>query len=337
MTASMSSATTNTLPTPAHSVNGATSHPSDMPHDASMSEDSPHKRKRALDDMGDRAHKKVHLEDAKLSIEDLHLDVGNKYLLCRTPHPPSFPSTCDDLFEKFNLNGLAAEVAREKPNGEKNALRKTYKGHIKRLGIMGHFDAVRKESSDPAGLMAMLSFPDQEWHIHNVQGRDIQDGLSALTEASLSKAMSMAKGPIPRQIWDSSVLGELVTSVTEGSRQPPSGKPTAPNTPAAAVTPAFMARVKLQGATDPQVQKMQAGLLGPAAARAAVGKNLKKRGFGDGGFEGYSEGFQDDGEAGYSTGEDRSGQKRRKKNPGNGQPQSGPMRQNGFGPPAVGA
>lgn len=71
---------TNTLPTPAHSVNGSTSQ-----LDAAMADDSPHKRKRTIDDVGgDRLQKKVHLEDCKLGIEGLHLDVGEKYLLCQT-------------------------------------------------------------------------------------------------------------------------------------------------------------------------------------------------------------------------------------------------------------
>jgi len=49
-----------------------------------MGGDSPHKRKRDVDDMGSRAQKKVHVEDRNLGIDDLHLDVGEKYLLCRT-------------------------------------------------------------------------------------------------------------------------------------------------------------------------------------------------------------------------------------------------------------
>lgn len=54
-------------------------------------DDSSNKRKRATEDNGDRDRKKAHLEDtSKLRIEDLHLDVGEKYLLCRTRKAP-FP------------------------------------------------------------------------------------------------------------------------------------------------------------------------------------------------------------------------------------------------------
>ena len=88
MTSSVAS-TTTTLPTPAHSVNGS-SLPSEMAHETVMGEDSPPKRKRAADDTGYRAQKKVHVEDRKFGIDDLHLDVGEKYLLCRTRKAPFY-------------------------------------------------------------------------------------------------------------------------------------------------------------------------------------------------------------------------------------------------------
>lgn len=48
-----------------------------------MTDDSPkNKRKRSAEDIGDRVPKKVHIEDPKLGIDDLHVDVGAKYLLC---------------------------------------------------------------------------------------------------------------------------------------------------------------------------------------------------------------------------------------------------------------
>lgn len=80
--------TTTTLPTPAHSVNGS-SLANDMSFtDIVMGENSPQKRKRTADDVGDREQKKVHIEDRKLGIDDLHLDVGEKYLLCRSRKAP---------------------------------------------------------------------------------------------------------------------------------------------------------------------------------------------------------------------------------------------------------
>jgi hypothetical protein len=48
------------------------------------------KRKRDLEDHGDREQKKVHVEDSRIRIEDLHLDVGKKYSLCRSRKAPFF-------------------------------------------------------------------------------------------------------------------------------------------------------------------------------------------------------------------------------------------------------
>lgn len=54
-----------------------------------MGEDTLNKRKRSIDDSGDREHKKTYIEDSRIGIEDLHLDVGQKYLLCQTRKAPS--------------------------------------------------------------------------------------------------------------------------------------------------------------------------------------------------------------------------------------------------------
>ena len=200
----------------------------------------------------------------------------------------------------FDLTGLAAEVAREKPNGEKNALRKTYKGHIKRLGVAGHFDVQKKEEGAPSEIMEFMQVPELEWNVHFVKGREISDGLSETTLASLGRAMTMAKGPISKSIWDTSVLGELAPSSGD-SKVSSSAKPTAPNTPSAS-TPAALGRPKSQ--------------LPPGHDPNRPRRNIKKRTYGDSSYEGYGEGFPDDDtgvETGYSTGEGEGGQKRRKK------------------------
>lgn len=202
----------------------------------------------------------------------------------------------------FGLEDLAAEVAREKPNGEKNALRKTYKGHIKRLGVAGHFDVQKKKEDAPSDFMAMLQVPDLEWNVHQVKGREIGDGLSEATVSSLGRAMTMSKGPVARSIWDGSVLGDMGPPNTGDTSKPAApSKSTAPNTPAA-TTPSAMDRARGNAApgTDP---------LRPR-------RNIKKRTYGDSSYEGYGEGFPDDdggADTGYSTGEGEGGQKRRKK------------------------
>ena len=201
----------------------------------------------------------------------------------------------------FDLVGLAAEVAREKPSGEKNALRKTYKGHIKRLGVAGHFDVQKKQDGAPSDLMSMLQVPELEWNVHQVKGREIGDGLSDTTLSSLGRAMTMSKGTISRSVWDASVLGELAPASGDPSKAASATKPTTPNTPSGS-TPAMPARAKLQGP--------------PGHDPARPKRNIKKRGYGDSSFEGYGEGFPDDDggvDTGYSTGEGEGGQKRRKK------------------------
>ncbi|KAI0454563.1 Rox3-domain-containing protein [Xylaria acuta] len=304
MNTSMTS-TAASLPTPAHSVNGSNLL-LDNSQDTAMTDVSSNKRKYSFDETGAHAHKKVHLDDPrKIGIQDLHLDVGEKYLLCRTPHSISSPRMSEDLFEKFGLTGIAAEVARTKPNGEKNALRKTYKGQIKTLGLSGHFDVVKKEQS---AFMELLMVAEEDWQNRAVSGKDIERGFSSAHQSNLTRATTLARGQIPKALWDSSVLGDLApghASKKTSSEQVP--RATAPSTPALSATGAT------QKANKP---------LAPQLDRAR--RLGKKRSYQDTSFEGYGEGYDDD-TGGYSTGDgdDRSNKlKRRKQNP-NGPPLSG--------------
>lgn len=238
----------------------------------------------------------------------------------------------------FGLTDIAATVARTLPNGEKNAIRKTYKGHIKKLGVNGHFDVVKKEPGEEDSFAQILAMPEQEWGVHFVKGKEVEDGLSPAVQSNLVRAMTMAKGSIPKQVWDSAVLGELApANVVAAGQKPPSAKPTAPSTPAGisagsavVLTPGnpapargvlsknSVATAATNAAAIGASQQAQAA----AAAREAERpkRNIKKRTYGDTSFEGYGEGFMDDDldggldADGYDTGEgldDR--QKRRKK------------------------
>lgn len=297
MTASMTS-TAASLPTPAHSVNG--SHLLlDNSHDIAMMGVSSNKRKNSFDDTGAREHKKVHLDDPrKIGIQDLHLEVGEKYLLCKNPSSVSSPRLSEDLFDLFDLTGIAAEVARTKPNGEKNALRKTFKGQIKTLGLVGHFEITKKE---PSPFMEMLMVAEEDWQNRVVSGRDIERGFTASCQSNLTRAMTVSRGQIPKSLWDSSVLGDMAPSNAPkktASDQVP--RATAPNTPALSATGAAQ---KSSKALAPQLDRNRR--LG------------KKRSYQDSSFEGYGEGYDDD-TGGYSTadGDDRSSKlKRRKQNP----------------------
>ncbi|KAI0004026.1 Rox3-domain-containing protein [Xylariaceae sp. FL0662B] len=293
---SMTSITT-ALPTPAHSVNGS-GQLADMAHDVTMADDYSHKRKYPFDDTG-HVQKKVHLEDTrKIGIENLHMDVGEKYLLCRTRHSGSVPRMSDDLFEKFGLTGIAASVARTKPNGEKNALRKGYKGQIKSLGLSGHFDAVKKESFAEDSFMALINHPEDDWLNREVRGKEVEGGLPHSCLANLSRATTMAKSaPLQKPLWDSSVLGDLASGiVSKKTGQDQAARQTAPGTP---VTSAL-------GVTPKPTKP-----LAPQADRARrIGK---KRSYQDSSFEGYGEGYDDEtGGSSTGDGDDRSKLKRRK-------------------------
>jgi hypothetical protein len=201
----------------------------------------------------------------------------------------------EDLFEKFGLTGIAAEVARTKPNGEKNALRKTYKGQIKTLGLSGHFDVVKKE---PSEFMELLMTAEEDWQNRVVSGKDIERGFSAIVQSNLTKATTMARGQIPKPLWDSSVLGDLAPGLASkkmNSDQVP--RVTAPGTPA-------LSAVSI-------AQKSNKPLVSQVDRARRLGK---KRSYQDSSFEGYGEGYDDD-TGGYSTGDgdDRSSKLKRRK------------------------
>ncbi|KAI1171474.1 mediator of RNA polymerase II transcription subunit 19 [Nemania sp. FL0916] len=291
--------TATSLPTPAHSVNGS-SLPLDGSQDTAMTDVSSNKRKNSFDDTWAHGRKKVHLEEPraedlrKIGIHDLHLDVGPKYLLCRNPNPMSSLGMSEDLFERFGLTGIAAEVARTKPNGEKNALRKTYKGQIKNLGLSGHFDVVKKE---PSAFMDLLMIPEEDWQNRVIAGKDVERGFTSAQQSNLTKAVTLARGQIPKAIWDSSVLGDLApTHAPKKTNSDTIPRATAPGTPALSAT----------GTTQKPNKS-----LAPQLDRAR--RLGKKRSYQDSSFEGY-EGYDDD-TGGYSTadGDERSSKLKRRK------------------------
>lgn len=229
----------------------------------------------------------------------------------------SFPNVTEDLFELFGLTDIAAEVAREKPNGEKNALRKTYKGHIKRLGVMGRFEPVEKDWEEPKETPADEQQDGDESAMqakkleppyfgfgkittqHDAdfwRGRQhLMSGWTREAKAAEHRAVAMAKGAIPVKIWDSSVLGDMTPAGADAKQG--AGTKTAPGTPLGA-----------HGAAAGSKPKLVGGVQAPGVVRPQ--RVNKKRGYGDSSFDGYGDGFLDDG---YSTGDGEGGQKRRKK------------------------
>lgn len=154
----------------------------------------------------------------------------------------------------------------------------------------------------PDGFLAMLNCPEQLFQDQFVRGHELENGLRPETRANLPKAVSMARGVVPKSLWDSSVLGDL------GPAGAAKHRTTAPSTPNPVATPAAVPMAQARGK-----------LLTQQGAQAAVRpqRNLKKRSYGDNSFEGYGEGFPDDdtGGDGYATGDGDPGAKRRKKVP----------------------
>jgi hypothetical protein len=200
--------------------------------------------------------------------------------------------------------------------------------------LSGQFDSVKKEFEAPDTLFSMMIQPQEEWDMQFGRGGDISQGIPEAAMANLGKAMTMARGIVPKEIWNPNVLGEV-------------------NSTSSAET----AKMVYNGVKTPVPQ-------GAAVARASQGdgprpkRNVKKRTYGDSSFEGYGEGYVDDDlqERGYSTGEgdDRPGGRKRPKkvrsmvllmifvadrNRKNAPSThfQGPARQNSYGPGMVGA
>lgn len=226
----------------------------------------------------------------------------------------------------FDLTGIATDVARTLPSGEKNAMRKTYKGYMKKLGVSGHFEPVKREDGDESDFLHLVGEAEDSWQARQVKTKDIRYGLQEDVEASLRQALTMNKGPMPKALWDGSVLGDLAPEkLVSISARPSSVRGTAPNTP---LHPA-VARSKVQP------QPASGAALGPESSRPR--RANKKRSYGDNSFEGYGEGFPDD--DGYTTGDgDGPNHKRRKRS---GTPTAqyppAPVRQQSYGPGMVGA
>ena len=224
-------------------------------------------------------------------------------------HPISRPHTTQDLISLYNLQPLAATVARTDPvTGEKRAIRKTYKGKIKAFGLAGRDKEVRHPEGQAGGLLEMAIWPTEEWHVQKVAGKQFDTGLSEDTWARLERAMTMEPGPLPG--FDASILGI--------------DTPIAPPAAVETKTPAQPANViqRQPGQPNGIAQTPHSGANPSTGDPPRPKRTGRKRRYDEHSFEGYGEGYvDDDGDAGagYSTSErdDKrdtgSGKKKRKK------------------------
>lgn len=212
-------------------------------------------------------------------------------------HPRVSPDFTRDWFADYSLEEIALSVAREKPNGEKQSIRKTYKGHMKTLGVAGRFDADRKETDAPDTLMMMMQKPPEHWQ--QEMGASAQGVLefSTSTLSDLSKATAMARGPLRKDQWDASVLGEIGKSITA--------------IPATIATP----RLGEHASKIPLASSHLARAMKTDAIRAK--RNIRKRSYADSSFEGYGETFGDeyidDGDFSNADGDEHGPRKKTKK------------------------
>ena len=180
--------------------------------------------------------------------------------------------------------------------------------------------------------------PEEQWESEMVRGHEMDKGLPDAVNASMGKALIMARGKVPKAAWNPAILGE-VAAPSQPASEPAKGMPSGSKTP----VPQAGAVARAGKADIPRPKR-----------------NVKKRSYGDASYEGYGEGYVDDDnhDVGYSTGDgdDRGGRKRPKKvgsllhihvrgpwltritktAPHAFQAPSGPMRQNSYGPGMVG-
>jgi hypothetical protein len=190
----------------------------------------------------------------------------------------SRPHASQNLFKLYRLEPLARSVARNDPvTGEKiNKLRKSYEGHIKSLQIAGKPKATKMDRV----FLDPLSFPPEDWHVLNVQGKEIskalvpdQSGLNADFSKLLDGAFAgMAPGPLPNA--DAAKYRAYIGTDDAAKPKPQDGPANYPS-PFASSAPTPGTSAAHRGATRPE----RAG---------------SKRHYTDTSFQGYGEGYGDE-------------------------------------------
>ncbi|KAI9727572.1 MAG: hypothetical protein M1828_006514 [Chrysothrix sp. TS-e1954] len=213
------------------------------------------------------------------------------YRLNTTTLSRARPHPSENLLSLYKLDDVAAGLARHDPaTGDKiNKLRKSYEGKIKDLGVPGK----NKATSNFEEMMNLVGFPDEEWQVQKVHGKDLRHGLGENMLAKLDAALKIDPGRLPQDEndkWRSAIgIDEGLPKSTvpsQGSKKPTEpGATTQPGTPSSA-------------ATNNAVRPLRRGT---------------KRRYNDDSFEGYGEGFVDDnGELITVDGDESSSKKRRK-------------------------
>lgn len=177
---------------------------------------------------------------------------------------------------------------------------------MKSLGLAGRNRAVKHEKDKMPGLAALADWPEDDWQVTKVMGRDVQKGLSSTTLAKLEKAMKMQPGPIPNNNEWEDLLGFEKAAPVQAVIEPAPKKRKEKDS------------VKANGLSNgaPRLKTGKASASASASASEAPRPKRagKKRRYDEHSFEGYGEGFVDDeggdtvmtgvgGGPGYSSGD----------------------------------
>lgn len=173
-------------------------------------------------------------------------------------------------------------------------MRRSYEGQVKAFQIAGRNKAVKVDEGTPGSLTDLVRWPDEEWQVQKVAGKQLEKGLSGATLAKLEKAMKLDTGLVPKNDEWENILG------FEKLKGP---IPTV-ETKVRPVLPAASKMAKTNGHVSGMTVQTQA----TAGEVARPKRTGRKRRYDEHSFEGYGEGFVDDegdiiDAGGYSSGE----------------------------------
>lgn len=203
--------------------------------------------------------------------------IGSMLICLTIAHPPSQPHGTQNLMELYGLTNIATSVLRKDPvTGAKiNVLRKSYEGKIKELS------GKNKAKVAPREFTNLMQYPDEEWDIQKVHGKEVENGLPDGIMAELEKAVKMLPGKLPEEDqrnWDSFL------------NEPGDSKKLDDATAAAAVNEEKGNTSRSR--TTSQHAKYTSSIFNEPPRPKRQGT---KRRYNDEAFEGYGEGFVDDG------------------------------------------
>jgi len=182
---------------------------------------------------------------------------------------------------------------------------------MKSLKLAGAFDAETKAIDAPDTLWAMVNpgFTDEQraegearWQSDfGAIAKAMSENLPILPPQVLGKAVAMAKGSIPKHIWNPKVLGLETKKDTVTT---PIGQVKTMNN-SGARTPIHQGGTRQVGGAQRMAK----------AEPTRPQRNNAKRSYGDSVYEGYGEGYADDDmhDPGYSTGDGEDGMGGRKR------------------------